>query len=485
MAGAPRPRMKKPDKPPITTSEADLQAFALPCANETHDPFSLDFLDAPGGLVFPHAWVRTTSWAWDGCGGRTDLHEMFGLLWALLLRARGVASAAFLDEGGFAGPDEIYARALLFLQPFDRFFAQSDTRLKDSLRAHTAAVAHDLYTALEMTDLSKEEPTWQEETLPWLETVRTHLGLVEADEFFVERSNPNWRYYSIPRKGMSWLQLHPKGMAFLRYACRFYEPVTLRQGNRLVISSGGLFNAVPFDALRKAERALQAVDKSQMAVIGDGRGQWNSDQAMVIPLENRLVVLGGHFLVCVPTLCGYRAYVDARHRWEEKNRSAALMFGVTGTIEWQETIDSARFEVLVEALLREEPNVLRVRSAGPHTERDQGRDLIVDRAGVVFADDQAVTGRERLLVQVKTRNRTIGKSDVRDIRDTIDYHQANGYLLVAYPKLSGDLINHLERLQEHGVQVDWWTMTQIEERLRLHPNLAAQFSDLLVHRPPT
>lgn len=482
MSTATRTRSKRAAAPVL--SEADREAMDLVCRNEAHHPFNLNFVDAPGGMTFPHAFVRTTSWEWDGCGGRTDLHEIFGLLWAMLLRARGVASAGFFDDGGFGNPTEIYSRALVFAQPFDQFFKTADVHRRELLAAHSAAAAHDLYGALSLKPVEEQAPEWQEKSIPWLEDVRSHLGCEDDGELFVERLNPDWRYYTAPGSHLTALELPPGNMVLLRHACRFFQPSTHRQGNRLILSAGGLRNAVAIDALRKAERMLQALDKSPFTKIGDGRGRWDSPSAMVIPMENRLVVLGGHFLISVASLCGYRQFLTARDRWEEKNREAAIVFGQVGTFDWREPVDSNRFTELAEALLRVEPGVIRVRSSGPHNERDQGRDIIVDRPAVALDQQHAATRIQRETVQVKVRNRTIGKQDVRDIRDTLEYHDSSGYLLIAYPRISGDLVTHLEQLEAKGLTVDWWTRAQLEERLRRHPAVLAQFSDIVVHRPP-
>lgn len=465
-------------------SEADIEAVSLPCVDEDHPPFALKLIDAAGGMVFPHAFVRTTSWNWDGCGGRTDLHEIYGLLWATVLRARGVASAGFVDDGGFGSPTEIYSRSLLFMQPFDRFFEASNVSRKDTLKANSAAAAHDLYLALGLEDPEQFPPEWQEENLPWLDVIRKHFGGEDEGELFVERINPDWRYYTSPKNFISVLELPSTSMVQLRYACRFYRPTSHIEGNRLVITAGGMHHAIAKDALRKGERVLQALDDSTLTKVGDGSAQWDHNAAMVIPLENRFVIIGGQFLISVSSLCGYRQYLSARGRWEEKNRIAASVFGQAGTIEWREPIDSARFADLAEALLKVEPGVIRVRSSGPHNEPDQGRDIIVDRAGVTLMEGHAATGVERETVQVKVRNKTIGKQDVRDIRDTIEHHRSKRYLLIAYPHISGALISHMEGLESKGYIVDWWTRTQIEEKLRKNPHILAQFTDLINHHLP-
>lgn len=467
-----------------TLGELDAKVLALPCAGEDHYPFNLQIVEAPGAQLFPHAWVRTVSGAWDGCGGRTDLHEIFGLLWAVLLRVNGVASAAFVDERGFCGEEEIYSRALLFLQPFDRFFSASDQRTSTLLKAHTAEAAHALQAVLSLDDPAEAPPRWAAPEGAWVDRIRAHLG-GESGDLVAARINPDWRYYRAFKRGITWLQLPPEKMVFLRAMCRHYEPTTYRQGRRLALTAGGLHHGIAIDALRRAQGALRAMEAGPFASAGGGSTRWNERGALVIPLENRLVLIGGQFLVSVTTNCGYRAFMEARSNWLELNRQAALIFGAGGAFKWIEPVNPSRFEELIEALLIVEPNVFRVRSTGPPNDRDQGRDLVIGRAAALgLTSDQATTITERILVQVKTRNRTVGKGDVRDIRDTIEHHHADGYLLIAYPRLSGDLIRHLEDLTERGVAADWWDRNQLEQRLRKHPNIVTRFSDLVTNEPP-
>jgi hypothetical protein len=88
-------------------------AFALPCALQNHYPLSVR-VDASSTDVAMHGVVRTTSTSWDGCGGRTDLHDVLSATWAAVLRANGVASSRLVGVEGMCGPPELYARLLFF-----------------------------------------------------------------------------------------------------------------------------------------------------------------------------------------------------------------------------------------------------------------------------------------------------------------------------------------------------------------------------------
>jgi hypothetical protein len=172
------------------------------------------------------------SWNWDGCGGRTDLHEIFATFWAVVLRGNGVASANLVDEEGWGGPDETYSRALIVRQPFNALLRKSEAAQFKRLQAHTAWASHLLANALSLREFQETAPEWQEESLPWLEAVRSHLGGKPRFELFVERVNPDWRYYKANNK-ITLLELPPGHALLLRRAFCFYMPQSVQQGTRL------------------------------------------------------------------------------------------------------------------------------------------------------------------------------------------------------------------------------------------------------------
>lgn len=70
----------------------------------------------------------------------------------------------------------------------------------------------------------------------------------------------------------------------------------------------------------------------------------------------------------------------------------------------------------------------------------------------------------------------MNKSNVRDIRDTVEYHGADGYFLAVASHLTSPLTTHLDQMRRQGkVWVDWWTRSEIEERLQLDRGIASKF----------
>lgn len=143
----------------------DSQALALACAAEVHEPLIINQERVAGEAVV-YGYVRTSSFHLDGCGGRTDIHDVWSALWAGVLRANGVASARLIDEVGWCGPPELSARYLVFEQMGT--MSKSDCSVLQWYRAHTALAFHALA-----------------ETFRWAEVgLQVRLGRMSSPDFF-------------------------------------------------------------------------------------------------------------------------------------------------------------------------------------------------------------------------------------------------------------------------------------------------------------
>ncbi len=116
---------------------------------------------------------------------------------------------------------------------------------------------------------------------------------------------------------------------------------------------------------------------------------------------------------------------------------------------------------------------------GGRTDVPVGSGMSEDRSAA--AEDGVPTPAKALnvVVQVKARNPSVGKSKVQDIRDTVECHGANGYFLIAFPQPASSLVEHLVALSKRGIWTNWWDRAQIESRFRKHIDLVARFADLV------
>jgi hypothetical protein len=69
---------------------------------------------------------------------------------------------------------------------------------------------------------------------------------------------------------------------------------------------------------------------------------------------------------------------------------------------------------------------------------------------------------------------------VQDVNDTVRNHGCNGYFLVVSSQLTVPLTRFLEGLRNRPeIWADWWTRSEIEDRLRDRPEILARYADVV------
>ena len=258
---------------------------ALPCALKAHYPLSISRVESDGGVAI-YGSVRTTSDHWDGCGGRTDLHEVLAALWAAILRTNGVASSRLIDMEGMCGSPEVYQRWLVFDQPFGGVFQRRvHERHWKQLLAHTAWAYHAIADAIGMKPPSVRQPSWHEDAEPsWLGALRA-LVEVKGEELWVSRENPDWQYYTAGENAVSVVELRPGAALRLRASVGQYNPTVVRIGENEVLRAGDMVTPSRLDscaweaglcnALREA-RVCHGKDWARPPAIGrQSRYHWS------------------------------------------------------------------------------------------------------------------------------------------------------------------------------------------------------------------
>lgn len=461
--------------------------LASPCAGDHHFPFRIMASRGEGGVI-PYGVVRIDSYyGWDGCGGRTDLHDVLGLAWAASLRASGAASAQVWIDVGFCGSPEIGSRFMFFNQPYSS--ALSEKEFEPHMRrllAHTSWAAHGLREAFHLRSPNDFPPQWSDTEKPtWVPSLADLIEGVD-DGLWVSRKNPDWEYYTDSANSIVIAKLGRGAREILNHTFLFYRPKVATIGSKYVIVSNGLSNCVESATVERAEAILQRVE-GRLAPKWVGPETIPTDNKLLaIPLESHCLFVGKRTIVALATPSGAAEFDRARDEWAERSARESSIFNIGVQWKWAPKLDPARFEALAEALLSEEPGLTWVRSTGPAFERDQGRDLVamwltplgLGEKVTRDAAENAVQTR-KIVVQAKVRSRTVGKSDVQDVRDTLERHGAGGFLLIAHPRWSNDLFNYLETLATKGAWVDIWGPSQLEERLRRRPHIARRFPDLV------
>jgi hypothetical protein len=137
-----------------------------------------------------------------------------------------------------------------------------------------------------------------------------------------------------------------------------------------------------------------------------------------------------------------------------------------------------------------EPGVARVRKVSSGREQDRGRDMMVDwylatnLSQISGGGEKTLYKLHHLIVQCKAFNRSVNKSYVTDIRDTIDRHKADGYFLVVSSTITTGLYDYLDELRSRrSFYIEWWTRVELEDRLRRNPDVALRFSRIVTPKP--
>lgn len=452
----------------VLTQQLHDIVMSQPCAQERHDPFVIsEETSARGSMIF--GYVRTSSYQLDGCGGRTDVHDVFSLLWACVMRASGAASSTLISETGFAGiEEEIYARWLIFTQIGE--FNNNGTA-KQRLLAHTSHAYHVLDDVLDWANIKYPNAQWKDREGDANDVVERLNSAGEFKDFgdmAGRRECPDWIYAKSHTGRISVAVFPLECMIALRRALLAYEPTSIESKGRISILAGGLKNSIPKKILLTGLRYIRSVEEGDQ-IPWRGVNSSPCDLAIVaIPLESHCVFLGGQTLVAVEGECGLRQFEAERTKFLERRAKENAVFAADYAFHWSQKIDGAKFENLIYALLEREPGVMWVRQASPTNERDGGRDFIA--RWVVAVGDGLVKANSSLaeagvptpskilnvVVQVKALNPSVGKSKVQDIRDTVDRHEANGYFLIAFPQPANSLVEYLSALAKHGVWTNWW-----------------------------
>ena len=463
-----------PDCRGYRLSDLGVHPFAVPFQRSRYTGDSKATLEPDTSL--PHAFVKTSSWQFDG--ERTDLNDLLAVLWGVYLRAAGIANIALLSERGFAIPTEVDSRALI---PVDwgQPYASWDTSEQKLLLAKSSIhVRNFIWTAFSdenKENMLRERGAFDEPA--WLQSVTTLLQLGDRSTFELQtRQEPQWTCLTEIEKGLTVAEISPKAADALKNLVNFVPEDTHLTEQFVMLRHKGLANAVDREELATLVSIISSVDGKQTTPT-------------ILPLQSHLVGIGQRSIVSIYTESGRSKFNAERQRLIAKRRQESAFFSSEIGFKWRQPVPDDRFESLVRELVSAEAGVVRVRTVGSTREPDDGRDLIAEWISPhlssminteIKISEESFDQKLDVIVQAKIRTRGVGRSDLTGLRDTIEHHECGGYLLVAFPNITSTLHDHLFKLRRQGrFWVDWWNQSDIEDRLRLHPDIQARFLDVV------
>lgn len=456
----------------------------FPCADETHEPFqimekSTRFDDEESHFIW--GVVRTTGWTFEG--DRTDIHDVLSLIWGGVLRAFGLGSVFLVDEPHVIVPGEIGARHLVFKQcPW----SLADNRFvtaRKSMNAWSAFVFHLLDAVFDWDrerDFSRPDLIYQAYEPKPPDEIARYLRFPN-DIKVCRRSFPRWTYFASHDRGVTIITMPKIRVSSLKAILTPFAPKTVKGETAYAMFANGIPNAVPYASEKRARKLLSLVND-------------RFDDLIILPLDSHCLFIGNKTIIALRGAYGREPFECERQAFISRRQSENQVFFSESVIVWQVPLVAGDFEKLCLDLLRREPGVIRAKPVGTANDRDGGRDILVDwdipTPHAPKADDQSPDDKNeikfggtktlRVIAQVKSRLKTIGKNHVRDIRDTVEHYQADGFLLIAYPRISSALVDHLDTLgSQNKTRTDWWEISDIEERLRRHPDIAKRYPSLM------
>ncbi len=452
------------------------------CSDRTHTPFRItnaQLVDVENDELLISGIVRTAGIEFDG--DRSDLHQSFGLVWAAILRAFGISSPYLSFEPHMFTPGEIGAAHLAFTQSPWNLDKDNIASGRSSMNAWTAFIFHlleEVFCWRRVNSSPRPDPGTTDFTEPsWIEPILKNLRS-PADASVLNRRFPLWQYFSSLKRGVTVLRMPRIRVCNLRMILAPYAPSIADGEESLCLLANGLPNAVSYNTLKRGLKVL--------SLSGD-----KCDQVIPLPIDSHCLFIGGKTIVAIEDYCGKDRFNVERDRMLTRRSKENDVFFTEASVSWNTPLNAVEFENLCLDLVKREPGVIRAKPVGTTNDRDGGRDILVTWIIPTDHTTDAVTeesvqesaGRSRsvdVICQVKSHSKTIGKRDVQDIRDMLDHHGADGFLLIAYPRISSALVDHMENLRRNTTQAtDWWDAEDLEERLRRHPDIARKYPDLV------
>lgn len=422
-------------------------------------------------------WVRTNSWHY--IDERTDIHDSVSVLLSGWCKINNGFASALYDVTHPVMPElssfEVYARYIVPSQIPQEYI---DLTGKDTLS---------LYRHLIMEVWMFEKTFWNmfggcpcaacKKALNLKYEFKNKLGKrlqTKIDQIFDEvedynlkdRQFPTWKYYRNFNKGISIIYSETISK-FLRSLSSSKENIESVNGELLV--EGFLRHFVPEKIKNDTHRIFKVLEHSQRKEIN------------YLVLENKIIAIGDRYSLVFDADSGLQSFKTERDILKNRHNKEYHLLFKPSEINWATKIDDSDFEDLIAELLRREPNVSHVRKVSHTNESDGKKDLIIDLK--VLPNNYQKLPEEinpysiiKVIVQCKAYQKAVSKSDVTDIRDTIEDYNYNGFLLVVSSYTTRNLTEHLDKLRnKNQFWIDWWTKQEIEEKLKLHEDLLFKF----------
>ncbi|MEI7910342.1 MAG: restriction endonuclease [Verrucomicrobiota bacterium] len=492
---------------PCSDGQNFIERIKLVCDNWHFDFAQLEYEKGPQLRIhfWPHSpmWIRIDIDAqtnssllvgvvrvYDVPHERTDYNELISLIWAAHLRLSNTASVRLLDIPHPVIPNEIKGRYVLFeKQPPVSFISldHPDYDLIEEILVQSSLAAWAFSVLYQVSEGNPNEESCIDDD-KWAQKVRraTRWKYDRTYEIWNARNSPSWSFYRRHDLGVSlfWLKASLSLMHATQNAAD--KELVLDAPDGFLTKTGVIQNCIANKDLIRLKKLLKIYGVS----LGDFSSLRQGDKYLLLPTESHLICFTQQGLIAIDSEGGHDEYLRMESKLMERHQKEAKIFHSTVYFDWRVKVDDDRFEALTLDLLNREPGVRWARRIGTSHAPDGERDIIAEwllrPALWESSTDSQVLTLKRVVVQCKVYSGSINRSKVGDVVGTVDLHNANGYLLVAYPQITPSLITYLETVPpKRKVCADWWTRTEIEDKLRKNLDIDSRYQDIVGIRNPS
>ena len=416
-------------------------------------------------------------------GERTDLHEIIPMVVALVFRAIGDFSFRFLGEHNeWSGiEDELYGTYIFPTQPLSERIRSSSKEDLDEfvgMLKGLVIVQNNLIDFLDITDGEEETYDWEgNEISGWVTRIKDVLG-EDIGCKYNERGNPTWYYFRSFSTGVSVV----KSKTLPRMITQLYK----KNEDKHKFLEGVTGHLYLTDKIKNCVDS----ERYNLATSLINRLEGPSE-LLVLPNENISFILGEQHVVAISNVGGISAFLDEKEKIKARNAQENIILFADKRMKWtiKTKSDSSLFEDLVLELLVREPYIHSAKKVAPTNQGDNGRDIICEYNtaynNLRVGKQQSSLEIGQLIVQCKTniegsKKKSIGKSDV-DVADTIYDYKPDAYLLVVNSQVTRDLTEYFEKIRNRDDLhwIDWWNSFDIEERLRINPDIMSRYKSII------
>ncbi|MCG5496045.1 hypothetical protein [Ectothiorhodospira variabilis] len=433
------------------------------------------------GFYYPIIYFRT----YFGLGERTDLHEIIPMVAMLFFRIAGKFSFRFLGQHNEWSEieDELYGTFIFPSQPLSeriRISSKDDIEELVGLLLGFVLLQNKGVELFGIVEGEKQDYGWEGEELNnWVTKIKNAIG-GDVPCTYNERRNPTWYYFRSFCSGISVVKSEalPRTIKLLSEQYKENHKTLEGVSGRFFIS-GDIKNCVGNDNIKLAQKIITSLE--------------GSSEILVIPHENIAYILGDEHIVAIVNDGGIDAFLCQKEMVMKRNVVENQILFSDKKPKWsiKTRTESALFEDLTLELLSREPYIVSAKKVAPTNQGDNGRDIICEYNAsykeLRVGRQQSSLEIGKLIVQCKTnlecsKKQSIGKSDV-DVADTVYGYQPDAYLLVVNTQVTRDLTEYLEKIRARDKLhwVEWWNSFDIEERLRMNPDIMSRYRSIVVY----